>query len=354
MTRIVTQPFPHRPTSVDDLLETGLLDHWYMVAPAADVSDRPLALKRLGRNLVLWRDGDGKVNVVEDYCPHRGAPLSLGYVCDGFITCAYHGVQVDGAGIIRSTPPTPTAPFIGQKALQAYSVCERHGAIWVYFASVGADAAPPEPVFPEEVSSPEWSSFLFTTTWKTNWQVALDNRLDPIHGSFLHTNTFTLGQGRKDAELKMARTPQGFETSRTNQRGVNIDWHEVMHFPDNILWVRTQIPYPYNVGGNFFRINSHPTPIDRDHTFVWFYRSSKVSGWRRDMWRFLYRNRLEARSLEVVEQDRAVLEAIPLDARRRELLLQTDVAVVRMRRLIRELAEAQFRKIEMQDRAAAH
>jgi hypothetical protein len=56
------------------------------------------------------------------------------------------------------------------------------------------------------------------------------------------------------------------------------------------------------------------------------------------MWRFLYKNRLEARNLEVVDQDRIVLEAIPLQARQRERMVQTDIAVARMRRHIRSEA----------------
>ena len=112
--------------------------------------------------------------------------------------------------------------------------------------------------------------------------------------------------------------------------------------PDNIFWVKTEIPYPMPVGGGNFRINAHPTPIDRDSTYVWFYRSSKVSGWERDMWRFLYDNRLEARNLEVVDQDRVMLEAIGLEARQREMLLTTDIAVVRMRRMMRDEAARQI------------
>jgi phenylpropionate dioxygenase-like ring-hydroxylating dioxygenase large terminal subunit len=204
------------------------------------------------------------------------------------------------------------------------------------------NVTPPEPALAEELTSPDWSSFLFTTEWKCNWQVALDNRVDPLHGSFLHSGTFTLGYGRQDSELKVEPSQYGFQTVRNNQRGVNIDWHEVEFRPGNILWVRTDIPYPASAGGGSFRINGHPTPIGDDSTYVWFFRSRKISGWRRDMWRFLYLNRLEARAQTVVEQDRVLLEAISLEARNREKLAQSDIAVGRMRRLLREEAERQI------------
>jgi phenylpropionate dioxygenase-like ring-hydroxylating dioxygenase large terminal subunit len=338
---VVTQPAVPAPASVDDVLRTGLLDMWYLVARSKDVGDRPKALKRLSRNLVLWRDAAGAVHALEDYCPHRGAPLSLGTVVEGRVSCAYHGFEIDATGTIAAVPATADCPLVGRQSVRVYPVREIAGAIFVYFSDQPA-VEPPEPALPEELTSPEWSSFLFTTEWRCNWQVALDNRVDPIHGSFLHTGTFTLGYGRKDAELQVEKTEHGFQTVRDNQRGVNIDWHEVDFRPGNMLLVRTEIPYPPSAGGGSFRINGHPTPIDERRTFVWFFRSRKISGWQRELWRFLYVNRLEARAFTVVEQDRVMLEAIPLEARRREALVQSDIAVGRLRRLVRAEAERQL------------
>ena len=306
----------------------------------------------INRNIVLWRDEDGSVQVVENYCPHRGAPLSLGYVCEGLLTCAYHGLQIDGQGVIAATPPMPGSPYVGEKAIKSYPVREFADAIWVYFGDALHEAAP-EPIFPEEIPAPGWSSFLFTVTWECNWQVALDNRLDPIHGSYLHDNTFTLAWGRKDADLKIKKTKHGFRSWRSNQRGVNIDWNEVTLHPDNIFWIKTEIPYPIPYGSKFFRINGHPTPIDRDHVYVWFYRSCEVIGWERDMWRFLYKNRLIARHNEVAAQDAVLLQTIPLQARQREKLLTTDVAVARMRQMMRKEAERQLAAMSSLDREAA-
>src|SRR5437588_9243877 len=110
-----TQPFAPEPRTTEDLLETGLPNLWYLIARSDDVADRPVALKRLDRNLVLWRGERGELNIVEDYCPHRGAPLSLGEVIGGNLACAYHGVQVTGQGVVAAVPPTPSCPLLGQK-----------------------------------------------------------------------------------------------------------------------------------------------------------------------------------------------------------------------------------------------
>ena len=50
-----TQPFAPEPRTPEELLETGLPNLWYLIARSEDVADRPVALKRLDRNIVLWR-----------------------------------------------------------------------------------------------------------------------------------------------------------------------------------------------------------------------------------------------------------------------------------------------------------
>jgi hypothetical protein len=102
-----------------------------------------------------------------------------------------------------------------------------------------------------------------------------------------------------------------------------------------------------------FRIGGYPTPVDRDTTYFWVFRSQKNAGWRRDMWRFLYKNRLERRHNVVVDQDKVMLEAVPLAARQRELLLQTDLGVARIRRIWRLEAENQARALAEAPRQAA-
>jgi hypothetical protein len=70
-----------------------------------------------------------------------------------------------------------------------------------------------------------------------------------------------------------------------------------------------------------------------------------VSGWERDTWRFLYRTKLEARHWAVLEQDRAMLEAMAADADQAENLYQHDLGVVRLRRFYRNLAEQQAEEL---------
>jgi hypothetical protein len=127
---------------------------------------------------------------------------------------------------------------------------------------------------------------------------------------------------------------------------VNIDRTEVLYKPGSNFWIWTDIPYPKCVGGNFFRILSHITPIDAERTYFWVFRCQKSSGWRRDLWRFLYRNRLDKRHLDVLEQDRALIEGIPADVRSRETLIQSDIGIARMRRMMKQEAKAQVASLQ--------
>ena len=107
--------------------------------------------------------------------------------------------------------------------------------------------------------------------------------------------------------------------------------------------MRLEIPYPQSSGpGGNFGIIAHCTPIDNQTSAVFFWRFRKVQGWQRDIWRFLYKNRLEGLHWDVLEQDRRLLEALPHDADRHEHLYQHDAGLTRVRRLLRKEAKAQL------------
>ena len=334
---------PSDAQSVDDLLETGLLDNWYMVARDEDIGTKPVGLKRLSKLIVLWRDASGQVRCLEDFCPHRGARLSLGAVCQGEIACAYHGVQIDGGGTVKATPSTPGSQMIGQKLVTSYPVREANGGIWVYFSNLPLKGEPPPLRFPDEFENGEWSGFLDIRHFDCNYQLVRDNQFDPVHGSFLHAGTHILSAGRKDADLGYEKTDQGFVVWRKNQQGVNLDKTWLIRLPNSGFWAITDLPYPKKEGGGMGRLFRFPTPIDRENCLVWNYRMQKLDGWRRDAWRFLYRNRGSERGAFVLEQDRVALAGMPkYSVHDRENLLQCDLGVARIRRLYRDEAERQI------------
>jgi hypothetical protein len=101
-------------------------------------------------------------------------------------------------------------------------------------------------------------------------------------------------------------------------------------------------------GGNF-GIIFMTVPITDRLNANFFWRNRKVQGWRRSVWKFLYRNRLEARHWQVLEQDRALAENLEPDANQREILYDHDVGVVRVRRWLHEQAAAQLAALKAAD-----
>ena len=331
--------------ALEDLIEArlnqGLLGHWYVVAKSADIlPGGVLAVKALGRDLVLWRSSDGRLGCVEDRCPHRGARLSHGRVVAQDISCRYHGVIVDGAGKIADIPALSNCSLRGRAAVTAYPVREASDGVFAYFASTER----PEPqdfTLPAEIDSPEHCAFLCTSLWQCNYRYVTENLADPMHGIYLHADSFTLADGATQDVVALEQTETGFIVRRVGQQGVNFDWVEIIAQPP-LLYARVLIPYPKAGGpGPAMTVICFVTPVDDTSCRIFFWRTRKVQGVARQTWRFLFRTTFEARHWTVLEQDREMLGAMHADARDRELLYQHDIGVVRMRRYLAQQAKHQ-------------
>jgi phenylpropionate dioxygenase-like ring-hydroxylating dioxygenase large terminal subunit len=336
-------------TLIEDRVNKGLKNYWYPVLPSWAVHDAPVGITRLSENIVLWRDENGAIKALEDRCPHRGARLSMGWNLGDRVACWYHGVEVDGTGTVRDVPAVESCPLEGQSCVRSYPAEERNGAIFLYFGD-DPQAEPGDLVLPDELTSDEYSSFLCTAVWKCNYRYAVDNVMDPMHGAYLHAVSHSMASGDKSAEMKARKTDTGFVFEKTTQAGVNFDWVE---FGDTgALWLRLSIPYQkkYGPGGPFYIIG-FATPMDEDHTQVFFWRVRKVQGWQRNVWRFLYRERLEGLHWNVLEQDRIVLEQMAPNARDHEFLYQHDVGLSRLRRILRNKAREQVEAATTQQAA---
>lgn len=328
---------------VEALLSMGLRNRWFALCPSGFVTDRPVSLFRLGLKLVLWREPDGTLHVQDDRCPHRGTPLSLARHLGDRLSCIYHGVEIGGDGKVLAVPGSPGCKLEGQMAVKTYPSREIAGAIFAY---VG-DALHAEPVEfnpPPELAGPEFERFLCYTEWHTPYRFLVENNMDPMHGTFLHKQSHSMATGATQARFEVRRTDKGFVFEKSTQRGVNFDWSEWVD--DGAAYVRLDIPYPKSAGpGGSFGIISMSTPIGHRMSAHFFWRNRKVRGWQRDLWRFLYRNRLEARHWRVLEQDRVVAEALEADASEREFPYDHDVGVIQLRRWLKREAEGQLRAL---------
>lgn len=332
------------------LLERGLRNVWYPVLPSYRVHDAPIGITRLGENIVVWRDRDGSVHALEDRCPHRGARLSKGWNLGNRIACWYHGVETDATGTVVDVPAVEASPLKGRRCVKSYPAKEVKGAIFLYFGDE-AHAEPCALTLPEELTSEQYDAFLCTAMWECSYRYAVDNVMDPMHGSYLHAKSHSMALGDKKAEMRVNKTPTGLIFEKTGQRDVNFDWVEWGE--SGAMWMRLTIPYRRRFGpGGPFGIVGFATPIDESHCQIYFWRTRKAQGWQRDVWRFLYKNRLEGLHWEVLEQDHVILENLAPNARPREFLYQHDTGLARVRRILQKHAEEQVKTLdELRSRA---
>ncbi len=123
-----------------------MVDGWWALARSEEVtSAKPINVDLAGQPIVLWRDRGGVARALEDRCPHRRAPLSLGCVLgNGMIQCGYHGWTFDGAtGHLKDIPNLKSdTKFPALYRANAFAVAESGGFLRV---CLDAKAAPPAP-----------------------------------------------------------------------------------------------------------------------------------------------------------------------------------------------------------------
>ncbi len=161
--------------------------------PAAD--EPPVRLRLLGEDLVVFRDTDGRVGVLDEYCPHRLTSLYYGRNEERGIRCVYHGWKFDVEGTCVDLPSEPaTSNFRHKVRAVAYPARERGGLLWVYMGP--ADAMPAFPEF-------EWLDLpaeqLYASRWEQecNYAQAMEGELDAAHVSFLHRRVDQIDENKQ-------------------------------------------------------------------------------------------------------------------------------------------------------------
>ncbi len=119
---------------------------WHPVCVADELGDRPLAIRILGEDMVAFRDGSGRVGLLDRRCCHRGASLEFGKVKDRGIQCCYHGWHFDVDGRLIEAPAEARGNSLEGRLHQgAYPVEERYGFILAYMGP--PEAKPPLPLY---------------------------------------------------------------------------------------------------------------------------------------------------------------------------------------------------------------
>lgn len=166
---------------------------WYVAAMSDEVAgSQPLGRKICGESIAFYRSHDNEIAAVLDFCPHRGAALSLGYVEEGLLVCGYHGLKMGADG---KTKEMPLQRVKGFPCMKSYAVEERYGFIWVW---PGDQSQADKSLIPhlEWAVSPEWAYGGGLYHINCDYRLMIDNLMDLTHETYVHASS--IGQKEID------------------------------------------------------------------------------------------------------------------------------------------------------------
>jgi len=108
-----------------------LKNYWYVAASAPEIGRKPFRRIIMSEPVVFYRTVDGTPVALEDRCPHRRLPLSMGkLISDDVLQCHYHGLRFDRTGACVRVPGQDLIPATAR--IKAYPVVERYNWLWIW------------------------------------------------------------------------------------------------------------------------------------------------------------------------------------------------------------------------------
>jgi vanillate O-demethylase monooxygenase subunit len=212
---------------------------WYVACSSGELEAAPLGRTICDQRMVFFRGEGGVVSALEDFCPHRGAPLSLGSVReDGRIVCGYHGLVMGGDGRCVSMPGQRVRPTI-----KSFPVVERYGFVWVWPGEKSA-ADPARLHHLPWAESPDWTHAGGVFNVKCDYRLMIDNLMDLTHETYVHSTSI----GQPEIEEAAPVTRVEGDSSITSRFMTNIAappfWRAALrgnHLADDVPVDRWQI-----------------------------------------------------------------------------------------------------------------
>jgi 5,5'-dehydrodivanillate O-demethylase len=251
--------------------------YWYPVTSVAALERETIQRVRLlGEDMVLFKDDSGKLGLVAERCPHRGASLAYGFTERGGLRCPYHGWLFSPEGECLEQPNqfTDNPALRAQCAVTAYSAAVLGELIFAY---IGPKPVPVVPRYDLYAMAETPNRFL-DIGWAhvpCNWLQIMENSLDPTHVEWLH------GKLLDKAMAKAGVPPSAVLSGKHVKLGFDRFEHGVIKRrlregqpPDADDWTighPSVWPYFLKVGGGVLSSFQIRTPVDDENTlYFWF------------------------------------------------------------------------------------
>ena len=231
----------------------------------------PIRVTVLSEKLLAFRNTDGTIGLIDEFCAHRGVSLWFGRNEEHGIRCPYHGWKYDVNGQCVEVPSEPDESGYCQKIkLKSYPCIEQGGVIWTFMGD--EIEKPPLPKFEWNVVPPE-NRYVSKRLQECNYLQAMEGGIDSSHVSFLHSgelHTDPLHKGTKGAKFQGDKKPH-FEVQESEAGlliGARRNAEPGFYYWRISQWLMpwyTMIP-PYGENA----LNGHAfVPIDDENCWVW-------------------------------------------------------------------------------------
>lgn len=325
---------------------------WYAAAISEKVGKKPVEVELCGKQMVLWREeATGRVRCIDNACPHRGAPLSGGWITEkeghSCVVCPYHGWALDGEGTLHDVPAAsnkgewPKRPLV-----DAYPVEEKGGFVWLFYGStkLPEDARPPIPYTPE-LDDPAWKPVYEEMEFDCNHFGVFENAIDMAHIHYLHSDSF----GNQDApEIRdMEASADAYSVTATfkiQNKPVNAFW-ALFKVPAVEVTAKAYLPSTSLVSftlanGLSFITFVNTVPISANRSINRFALVRRL-GWDRTgvfnsrAWDKMARDAM----IKILSEDKAMVERLRYDQLPAEYSVRADLPQVAFRKLRQQWAD---------------
>jgi len=354
--------------------------HWLPVCMSEEVAEAdgtPVRARLLGEDLVVFRDSKGRVGVLDEHCPHRGASLAFGRNEDCGLRCLYHGWKFGVDGEIQEMSSEPPDSRMRNLRHTAYPTHEHGGFVWAWMG-------PKEEMRPFE--APAWAPSARTRTSivkihaDCNWAQVLEGAIDSAHSSSLHsTNMPTANVAGSTATATAWLRPSNDKAPRLEAEVTDYGFHYAalrrpIVNPETHVYVRTTVfiaPFTVLIPPNDqYKLAQMLVPVDDVTCMFYWIAWHETKGIDQDAWRafcaatpgvdldpgyrkkrnlsndFMQdRTKMKAGDFTGIEgipaQDMAMWESMgPIADRSRDHLGASDVAIIQFRRQMAAAARA--------------
>ena len=232
----------------------------------------PVRVRLLGEDLLAFRDSDGKVGLVDAFCPHRRAPLFFGRNEQCGIRCVYHGWKFDVDGKCVDMPSEPEgSPLAARVKLKAYPTVELGDIIWAYLGP--AESRPPAPNY-EWLRAPATHRHVSKTLEHCNYLQGLEGGLDTAHVSYLHNNNMSnrnwLGGLDGAPQIDVMPSDYGYFYVSIRKSGTDRDFVRVYQYIMPTQQIRSSVLGYSGTRPKVPKFDGHIwVPIDDENTYVY-------------------------------------------------------------------------------------